>query len=132
MASTVRSIVGDAIQNRLNDPRIATMSSVTRVEMSGDLQIAKVFISVYGGDAVERRTLAGLRHARGRIQGFVARSLNTRHCPEIRLALDDVLRRTNETLDIIARTSEAGSDASSLPTVHTVEEQVRQQNAAVE
>lgn len=104
MASTVRSIVSDAIQNRLNDPRIADLSSVTRVEMSGDLQIAKVFISVYGSGAVERRTLAGLKHAKGRIQGFVARRLRARHCPEIRLELDDLLKRANQTVDLIEKT----------------------------
>ncbi len=101
MASTVRAIVSDTIRNKLNDPRISGMSSVTRVEMSGDLMIARVYISVYGSDADGRRTLAGLRHAKGHIQKIVARNLRARHCPEIRLELDQALKRAGETLKII-------------------------------
>jgi ribosome-binding factor A len=104
MASTVRMIVSDAIRNKLNDPRISPLSSVTRVELSGDLLIAKVFISVYGKGADERKTLIALRHAKGRIQGIVAKNLKARQCPEIRLELDETIKRTNETLGLIERT----------------------------
>ncbi len=106
MASAVRAVVSDAIHNKLNDPRISPLSSVTRVEMSGDLQIARVFISVLGSDADERRSMAGLQHARGRIRQLVARKLRTRHCPEIRLAIDDVLKRAQDTIEIIERITE--------------------------
>ncbi len=115
MASTVRGIVSDAIHTKLNDPRIADMSSVTRVEMSGDLQVARVFISVYGSDAVGRRTMAGLRDAAGRIQRFVAKGLHVRNCPEIRLELDDSIKLANETLSIIERSLGAGDDAEETP-----------------
>lgn len=104
MASAVRDIVSDAIRNRVNDPRISTMTSVTRVEMSGDLLIAKVFVSVMGSETERRRSLAGLQHAKGHIQRIVAHELNVRHCPEIRLELDEMLRKTAETLKIIEET----------------------------
>lgn len=101
MASTVRAIAGDAILNRLNDPRISPMTSVTRVEMSGDLQIAKIYISVLGSESERRRTMRGLEHAVGHIQRIVAKRLTTRHCPEIRFELDDSLRRAAETMQVI-------------------------------
>ncbi|MEE9296879.1 MAG: 30S ribosome-binding factor RbfA [Phycisphaerae bacterium] len=111
MASIVRTIVADAIRNKLNDPRIAPLSSVTRVEMSGDLQVAKVFVSVPGSDAVRRRTLAGLTHARGHIQRIVAHSLSVRQCPEIRLKLDDSLKLAAETMRIIEQSVGQADDA---------------------
>lgn len=101
MASTVRMIAGEAILNKLNDPRISPMTSVTRVEMSGDLQIAKLYISVLGSDADRRRTMRGLEHAVGHIQRILAKRLTTRHCPEIRFEVDERLKRTAETLQII-------------------------------
>ena len=94
-------IAGDAILNRLNDPRISPMTSVTRVEMSGDLQIAKVYISVLGSDAEKRRTMRGLKHAVGHIQRILAKRLTTRHCPEIRFEVDDSLKRAAETIQMI-------------------------------
>lgn len=101
MASNVRSIVGDVILSELNDPRISSLTSVTRVQMSGDLQIARVFVSVLGSDAQCRRTFAGLQHAVGHIQRVLARRLQVRHCPEIRLELDESLKRSVETIAII-------------------------------
>jgi len=103
MASTVRAIAADAILNRLNDPRISPMTSVTRVEMSGDLQIAKLYISVLGSDADRRRTMRALEHAVGHIQRIVAKRLTTRHCPELRFEVDDSLKRAAETMRIIDR-----------------------------
>ena len=101
MASTIRAIAGDAILNRLNDPRISPMTSVTRVQMSGDLQIAKIYISVLGSEAEMRRTMRGLEHAVGHIQRIVAKRLTTRHCPEIRFELDDSLKKAAETIQVI-------------------------------
>jgi len=101
MASNVRSIVSDVIHNELNDPRVSPLTSVTRVQMSGDLQIAKVFVSVLGSDAECRRTFAGLEHAIGHIQRVLARRLQVRHCPQIRLRIDESLKRSADTITII-------------------------------
>ncbi len=115
IAADVRFIVSDVIRNKLNDPRIAPMSSVTKVEMSGDLQIAKVFISVFGTEAEGRRTMRALNHAKGHIQRFIAKNLRIRTCPQVRLEYDDSIRRVNETLEIIDQTmrEQAGGVAPS-------------------
>ena len=106
MASNMRSIVSDVILNELNDPRISPLTSVTRVQMSGDLQIAKVFVSVLGSDAECRRTFAGLEHAVGHIQRILAQRLQVRHCPQIRLRLDESLKRSAETIAMIDKLSD--------------------------
>ncbi len=101
MASIIREIVSDAIANKLSDPRISPFASVTRVEMSGDMQIANVFISVLGEAAVGRTTMAGLEKASGRIQRLVARELSVRRCPEVRLLLDESLKKAEQAMRII-------------------------------
>jgi ribosome-binding factor A len=93
MASMVRNVVGNAILTKLNDPRISPMTSVTRVAMTPDLQIARVYVSVMGSEAEVSRTLAGLRHASGRLQRIVAGALKARHCPELVLEIDDSLKK---------------------------------------
>ncbi len=101
MASSVRNVISDAIRNKLNDPRISPHTCVTRVEMSGDLQIARVFVSVMGSDVDSRRTMSGLEHAVGHLQRIVAAKIRTRYCPQIQLRLDESLKRAAEMLDLI-------------------------------
>jgi ribosome-binding factor A len=94
--SEVRSLVSEAISNKLSDPRIAPLTSVTRVEISSDLENAKVFISVFGDDATQRRTMAALGHARGFIQTHVARALPVRQCPHLVFELDETIKKQIE------------------------------------
>jgi ribosome-binding factor A len=101
MASVIRSITSDMIANRLSDPRISPFASITRVEVSADLQIAKIYISVMGSAADESRTLRGLDHARGHIQRTIATKITARHCPEIRFIRDESIKRAAEIIRII-------------------------------
>ena len=101
MASLVREIVSDAIAQKLNDPRISPLSSVTRVEISGDLQVAKVYISVIGTDAQGRTTIKGLSHAAGHVQRLLSKHWHARHCPEIRFFLDESIKGSLRTIQLI-------------------------------
>ncbi len=102
VATAVRHIVSEAIVHGLNDPRVAPLTTITRVEMTGDLMIANIFLSVQGGKAVEGRTLAALKHATGHIQRMVARELSIRQCPALRFELDEVAKGTRRTMDLLA------------------------------
>jgi len=113
VAHIVRAVVGDAISHKLSDPRIEPLSSVTRVEVSRDLEHVKVFVSVMGGASVRRRTMNGLTSATGHIQRLVARQLPIRHCPKLSFHLDESIKRAVETIQLIDETmaeySEPGS-----------------------
>lgn len=114
VASAVREIVSEALAHRMNDPRVEPLTTITRVEVTGDLLIARIFLSVPGGEPVERRTLRALQHARGFVQGIVARSLNLRQCPELRFEVDEAwkgARRTMELLDKIRAQGQTESPA---------------------
>lgn len=101
VATIVRSVVSDAIANKLSDPRIAPLASVTRVEVSGDLEYAKVWISVLGEESVQQRTLAGLCSAAGYVQRLVGGELSIRHCPKLSFHLDTSLKKAAETIQLI-------------------------------
>lgn len=88
----VRDVVSDAIATKISDPRVSRFTSVTRVEMSGDLRHANVFVSVMGTDADATKTLRGLESARGLIHGLLARALDIRQCPVVRFHLDQGLK----------------------------------------
>ncbi len=101
VASVVRQIVSDAIRDRLQDPRVSSMTSVMRVEVSPDLDWARVHVSILGSAAVQKTTMAALTSAAGYIQGILARSLHTRQCPRLVFLLDDSLKKRNEVMRMI-------------------------------
>ena len=101
VASVIRQIVSEAIRDRLQDPRVSSMTSVMRVEVSPDLDWARIHVSILGSAAVQKTTMAALTSATGYIQGILARSLHTRQCPRLVFLLDDSLTRGNEVMRII-------------------------------
>ena len=101
VSSEVRSIVSDAISNRLQDPRIAPMTSVTRVEVSRDLESAKIYVSVLGNRSDEIKTIQALQNAAGYIQRLLAKSLPIRQCPRLVFHGDDSLKKGDEVLKMI-------------------------------
>ena len=104
VGNVIRVVVSDAIANRLNDPRISTFTSVTRVEVSGDLEHAKVYVSVMGKPTEETRTIAGLTSAGGHVQRQVARELSIRRCPHLSFHLDESIKRGAEMVRLIEET----------------------------
>jgi ribosome-binding factor A len=97
LANIIRDVVSDAIANRVWDPRVSRFTSVTRVELSPDMRIANVFVSVMGTDAEATRTMQGLQSARGMVQTRVAQRLDIRICPSLRFHLDVGIKAAIET-----------------------------------
>ena len=114
VGSLIRDLMGEALAMQISDPRVAPFTTVTRVDVSGDLMVAKVYLSVRGGDAVERRTLAGILHARGFLQGIVARNLSMRQCPELRFQIDEQAKTVRRTLELIEENRRKDTRASAV------------------
>lgn len=88
----VRAVLSDAIAKDLQDPRVGFVT-VTGVKTSPDLRHARVYVSVLGDARVRADSLAGLRSARGFLQGRVAAELTLKHTPAISFELDDSVDR---------------------------------------
>src|ERR671935_2372758 len=115
VAEVVREVASETILFELRDPRVKGVT-VTRTEVSGDLQHAKVYVSLMGSAQEQKLTMHGLRHAAGFIQSKLAGRLNTRFTPLIQFVLDqgvknsiEVTRLINEALAQSAPRAEAGS-----------------------
>ena len=61
----IREVASETILFHLKDPRVRNVT-VTRTEVSGDLQHAKVFVSIMGTASEQTLCLHGLKHAAGR------------------------------------------------------------------
>ena len=101
VASLIQTIVSETITYDLHDPRVVSLTTVTRVEMSPDLLQAKVYLSVMGSDADERTTLAGVQSAGGFIQRRVAGAVQLRHCPHLTFMIDEGAKIARDTLRIL-------------------------------
>lgn len=104
LESQIRLVISEAIQKKLNDPRLERMASIVRVELSADLSFADVSISVMGTEAQQRAYMKGMEHAHGVLQKMVARNLRTRTCPTLRFHLDQSLKKGFETMQLIDKT----------------------------
>lgn len=102
MARIIQTSVSDVIQNRLSDPRIGGMISVTRVEISADLRAARVFLSIVGvSEAQQELCLRAIRHAHGFIQTHLADALTMKICPTLQFVLDHSLKKGFEITKIL-------------------------------
>ena len=93
VAEAVREVASETILYELHDPRVK-MVTVTRAEVSGDLQHAKVYVYVMGTEAEQKLTLRGLRHAAGYVQSKLAKRLQTRFTPVIQFVLDQGVKNS--------------------------------------
>ncbi|WHY68717.1 30S ribosome-binding factor RbfA [Neobacillus sp. SuZ13] len=80
--------LGDIIGRKIKDPRIGFVT-VTDVEVSGDLQQAKVYISVLGDEEQRENTLKGLAKAKGFIRTEIGHRIRLRKTPEIIFEWDE-------------------------------------------
>jgi ribosome-binding factor A len=86
----------------IKDERIGTgMVSVTDVDVSGDLQHAKIFVSIYGTDEARAATMEGLQSACGYIRGQLGKRVNLRRTPELSFEEDRSLERGMRVINLI-------------------------------
>jgi len=97
----------------MHDPRVKQVT-VTRAEVSGDLQHAKVYVSIMGSDKEQSLTMKGLRHAAGFIQSKLARRLETRFTPVVTFVLDQGVKNSIEMTRLINEALSQGV----LPSAH--------------
>lgn len=93
VAEVIREAAANTILFELKDPRVKNVT-VTRVEVSADLQHAKVYVSVMGSEQEQRLTMHGLQCAAGFVQSRVARQLTTRYVPRLQFVLDLGVKRS--------------------------------------
>ena len=123
VSRTIRNTVSEVIQNHLSDPRITGLISVTRVQASPDLRLAKVYLSVVGADSKQADlTLQAVKHARGYIQSRLADNLSMRSCPKLDFYLDDSIKKGFEISHILDKIAAENAERASVETSENLTE----------
>src|SRR5438309_8177012 len=100
VAEAVREVASETILYEMRDPRVKGVT-VTRAEVSGDLQHAKVFVSVMGTEKEQQLTMHGLKSAAGFIQTKLADRLTSRYVPHVTFVLDEGVKKSIEIARLI-------------------------------
>ena len=102
VADRIHETVARLLQGRIKDPRLGFVT-ITDVRVTGDLQQATVFYTVYGTDKDRRNSAAALKSATGLIRSEVGRALGIRLTPSIAFQLDALPDQAKTFEDALAR-----------------------------
>src|SRR5699024_10226954 len=105
VAEQMKKELGEIISIKLKDPRIGFVT-VTHVEVTGDLQQAKVFISVLGAEEDKKETLKCLSKATGFIRTEIGKRIRLRKTPELIFEFDEAIEYGNRIETILRELNE--------------------------
>ena len=107
VASLIQQEVSQMVLHEIKDDRVgAGMVSVTDVDVSGDLQHAKIYVSIYGTDEARAETMAGLKSATGFVRRELGHRIRLRRTPEVIFIEDRGLERGDRMLALLNQLSE--------------------------
>lgn len=102
VAELIKREVSQMLLHGIKDDRVgAGMVSVTDVDVSGDLQHAKIFVSIYGTDEARAETMAGLKSATGYVRSELGARIRLRRTPEVVFMEDRSIERGTRVLSLL-------------------------------
>jgi ribosome-binding factor A len=97
----IRKEVSELIQNELRDPRIDEFISVTEVDTTPDLKLAKIFVSTMGGQQEKEKILTVLNSAAGFLRTRLAQNALLRYTPALHFVWDNSIEHGDRILRLI-------------------------------
>ena len=102
VAEMIRREISLMLLQGIKDERVGTgMVSVTNVDVSGDLQHAKIFVSVYGSDEARELTMEGLKSATHFVRRELGHRIRLRRTPEISFIEDRGIEEGTQLLSLL-------------------------------
>jgi len=100
------------LSRKIKDPRVSTFLSINRVEVSGDLGYAKVYVSSFMSPRETKQGVRGLESAAGFIQSTLGKNLRIRQFPHLTFGYDESIK---EGFDMVRRIDELGVSGQGAP-----------------
>jgi len=105
LANELKHQISKIIHDEINDPRIGFIT-IMRVEISADLQLAKIHYSVLGNEKQKKDAAKGLNSAVGFIKKLVGERVKIRYNPDLKFYLDDSSEFVQHMEDILKEDEE--------------------------
>ena len=102
VASLIRREVSQMLLNGIKDDRVgAGMVSITDVDLSGDLQHATIFVSIYGTEEAREETMEGLRSSQTFVRKELGHRIRLKRSPEVTFMEDRSLERGDKMVHLL-------------------------------
>ncbi len=102
VSSLIKKEVSQMLLQDIKDDRVgAGMISITNVELSKDLEHAKIFVSIYGTPEAKIETMEGLKACTSFVRRELSQRMNLRRSPEISFIEDNSLEEGDKLINLI-------------------------------
>lgn len=113
VAERIHQIIARRLDKGLRDPRLGFVT-ITDVRVTGDLQNASVFYTVYGDEGSQADTAAALKAATGMLRSEVGKQLGTRLTPFLEFIHDELPSSAEHMSDLLAEAKRRDDEAREL------------------
>ncbi len=100
-----REELSDIIRTELSDPRVGEIVSITRVNVSADLEKADAYVSVLGDADEKAATIKALTHAAPFLRRHLIERIRIRRVPHLHFELDETIEEAARVLDLMRQVS---------------------------
>ena len=119
VASLLKEVIFDVIQKRVRNPHITTFVSVTQVEVSADLQHAKVYVSLIASEQEKVKVVEALQSAAGFIAVQASKQTDLRYFPTLTFKLDRSIETQANIQNILIDLEKKRQERESFPSSDT-------------
>ena len=107
VSSLLKKEISLILMNDLNDDLILeNFVSVTKIELSGDLQFSKIFISTSADEKIKQTIIENLNAAKNKIRFLLCQRVKMRRIPDLVFKIDRVLDQGLEVLKVLDKLRE--------------------------
>ena len=113
MADRIKVIIAKTLERGLKDPRLGFVT-ITDVKVTGDLQHASIFYTVYGSDEERTDSAAALKSATGMLRSEVGKNITSRLTPSLEFIADAVPENAKHIEALLAEAASRDSEIGGL------------------
>jgi len=109
VAQRIKREAADILETTLRDPRLGSMVTVTDVEVTHDMAMARIYVSILEEGEARDKAMQALASAAGFVRRQLASRLGLREVPELRFVLDTSIERGARIEDLLRRLAQGES-----------------------
>jgi ribosome-binding factor A len=113
LADQIKVIIADMLERRIKDPRLGFVT-ITDVKVTGDLQHASVFYTVYGNEEERADSAAALKSATGMFRSEVGKNITARLTPSLEFIADAIPETAAHMETLLAEARARDSETANL------------------
>ncbi len=107
VAALIRKEMSELLLNGIRDNLVhSSMITITDVEVSGDLQHCKIFVSIFGNSYQKEQVFTVLEASQTFLKGELGRRLQMRRTPDVVFKLDRGMEKGNSVLNLLSKLEE--------------------------